>query len=130
MLGINPLAIRVLRTDEHRARRTNHRQAMVFYRSVESEHEDIIAQHLWIVRGEVASGKSFEFVGRDALIGPHRKVAAKARGRPGGMTNLTGDISIVVREGLWTGWFVGHIPPSGPIAPERFRIPRFWIVVA
>src|SRR5207247_9206923 len=91
LLGINPLAIGILRTDDDRARRTDHREPIALHRSVNPELKDIIADDLGIIGGEVARGDSFKLVERRALICLHWQMAAEATGGPRGMADLAGD---------------------------------------
>ena len=62
LLRVNPFAIRVLRADDHRARRTDHRHPVLLHRAVDAEHEDVVAHDLRIVGGEVAVDHAFELV--------------------------------------------------------------------
>src|SRR6266478_1513326 len=91
LLGINPFAIGILRTDDDRARRTNHREPIALHRSVNTELKDIIADDLRIVGGEVARGGPFILVERRALICLHRQMTAETTRGPRGMADLAGD---------------------------------------
>ena len=49
----------ILRTDEHGAGGTHRRDAIASYCSVDTEHVNIVAQDLEIVRGLIARGEAF-----------------------------------------------------------------------
>src|SRR5438128_9512161 len=91
LLGINPFAIGILRTDDDRARGTNHGEPITLHRSVDTELKGVIADDLGIIGGEVARGDPFILVEGRSLICLHRQMTAKATGRPRGMTDLAGD---------------------------------------
>src|SRR5689334_5244861 len=80
LLGINPFAIGILRTDDDRARRTDHREPIALHRSVNTELKDIIADDLGIVGGEVARGDAFKLIERRALICLHWQMTAETTG--------------------------------------------------
>ncbi len=82
LLRIDPLTICVLRTDDHRARRTQHGQTMVLHHAVNSQLENIIAHDLRIVGRVVACRLALEFVERHALVCPHRQMTTEAARRP------------------------------------------------
>src|ERR1700730_12523572 len=82
LLRINPFAVRVLRTDDDRARGADHGHAVLLYRAVDAEHEDVVAHHLWVVGSEVSIGHAFEFILRDALVGFHRQVTTETTRGP------------------------------------------------
>ena len=67
LLRVNPFAIRVLRTDHDRARRTNHRHAIFLHRAVDAEHENVVAHDLRIVGREIPVGDAFEFILRQRV---------------------------------------------------------------
>jgi hypothetical protein len=54
LLRINPFAVGVLRTDDDRAGRTQHGEAVAFHRAVNAELERVIADDLRIVAREIA----------------------------------------------------------------------------
>ena len=49
LLRINPLAVRVLRADDHGGRRTQNRQAVGLHRAVNAQLENIVAHDLRVV---------------------------------------------------------------------------------
>src|ERR1700716_3155305 len=98
LLGVNPLAVRVLRTDHDRTRGADHGHAVFLYRAVDPEHEDIVAHHLRIVGGKISIGYTFEFILRDALVRFHRQVTTETTRRPRRVTDLAIHRAIVVRE--------------------------------
>ena len=82
LLRINPFAIRVLRTHDDRARRTENGEAVALVTRVHAELENVVAHDLRIVAGEIARGRAFKFVRGHALVRTHRQVAAEATRRP------------------------------------------------
>src|SRR3954454_14268354 len=67
LLGVNPFPVLILRADDDRAGRTNYRHSVFLHGTVDPEHENVIADDLWIVSRKIAIGDAFEFVLRDAL---------------------------------------------------------------
>ena len=82
LLGVNPLAVRILRADDHRAGRAQHREPMIFHRAVHAQLENIVADDLRIVGREIARRHTLKFIERHFLVGAHRQMTAKtARGK-------------------------------------------------
>ena len=133
LLRINPFAIRVLRADHDRARRTNHRHAVLLYRAVDAEHENVVAHDLRIVGREIAIGDAFEFIQRHALVRFHRQMTAETTGRPGGVTDLAIHRAVIVREiaraALLRLSARARRAPGLAVAPQRFRVSGLRIVV-
>src|SRR5262249_34601343 len=98
LLRINPFPIGILGTNDYRTRRTDHRHTVFLYRSVNSEHEDIISNDLWVVGREISLRDSLELVYRDALICLHRQMTTKPACRPRGVTDLAVHLHIVVGQ--------------------------------
>ena len=81
LLRVNPLAVRVLRTDHDCAGGAQDSHSVFLHRSVDSEHKHVVAHNLRIVGGEVPIANAFELILCDSLVRLHRKVAAEtARG--------------------------------------------------
>ena len=99
LLRIHPFAVRVLRTDDHRARRTQHGHAVILHRAVDAEHEHVVTHDLRVVRGEIAVRRALELVERHrawlAFIGRWQPKQLVAQRR---MAHLAGDGLVVVRE--------------------------------
>src|SRR5205823_6284874 len=88
LLRVNPLAVRVLRTDHDCAGGAQDSHAVFLHRSIDPEHEHVVAHDLWIVGGEDPIGVPFELILSDSLVRLHWKVAPEAARGPGAMTNL------------------------------------------
>jgi len=130
LLRIDPLAIGILRADHDRARGTDHRHAILFHRTIEPEHENVVPHDLRIVGGVISIGHAFEFILRYPLIRFHRQVTAETTRCPRGVTDLTIHRAIVVRETLATIFRRSrNRSPRDPIARQGLRIGRLRVVV-
>ncbi len=112
---VEPVAVRVLRTDENRAGRARGGDAMAGDGAVDAEHVDVVAKDLKIVAGVVARGEAFIVEHGLARVGGHLQVAAEAGGRPGGVAGVAGhrgigvgEMLVVLRHLLRDGAVLGH----------------------
>src|SRR6267143_4516078 len=88
LLRINPFAVRVLRANDNRARRTNDRHPVFLHRAVNAEHENIVAHDLWIVGRVIPIGDAFEFVLWHTLVRFHRQMTTETTRCPRRVTDL------------------------------------------
>ncbi len=98
LLGIDPLAVGVLRADDDGGGGADDGEAVVFVGGVLAEHEDVVAHDLGVVGGVEAGGGALEFVARDLLVGLEREVAAEAGRDPAGVADLATDVGVAVGE--------------------------------
>ena len=98
LLVVEPVAIGVLRTDQHGAGGTDRRDAIAGHRAVDSQRVDVVAQDLEIVGSPVARGEAFVVQHGHALVRRHREMAAVAGRRPGGVAGVAGHLAVGVRE--------------------------------
>ena len=123
---VEPLAIRVLRTHQNRARRARRRDAMPGDGAVHGEHVAVIAQHLEIVGGPVARREPFVVQHRALFVRGHRQVAAETVGRPRRVAGVAGHAAVGVRE---LRFVFRHVAPRHAVGAQRFRQARFLVVV-
>ena len=71
---------------------------MLLHRSVDPEHEHVVAHDLRIVGRVVPIGDAFEFILRHTLVRFHREMAAETTRRPRGVTDLAIHRAVAVRE--------------------------------
>src|SRR5271170_1153811 len=95
---VDPVAIRILRTDYYGACRAHRRDFVACHRAINTEHVHIIAQHLKVICGPVACSHSFVMQHRHLLVRTHGEVAAETRGRPGRVAALAGHALVAMRE--------------------------------
>ncbi len=123
---IQPVAIGVLRADHHRAGGSRGRDAMLGHRAVDAQHVNVVAQHFEIVGGVIARGQAFVVQHGRLAIGRHGKMAAEATGGPGSVARVAGHAVVGMRQ---LGLVAGHAAPRGPVFQNRFRQPRFLVVM-
>ena len=126
LLRIEPFALRALRGNQHGARRAHRDNLAFFRRAVAAQHENVVAQHLIVVRGEVPRrGLTLAVQRRPVGIGCHRKVAAKATGHPRGVAGVASHLVVGMRQGVVRR---RPIAPTRPVALYRLRQPRLFVI--
>ena len=112
---VEPVAVRILRTDEDGAGRARGGDAMAGDGAVDAEHVDVVAKDLKIVAGVVARGEPFVVEHGLARVGGHLQMAAEAGGRPGRVAGVAshrrvgvGEMFVVLRHLLRDGAVCGH----------------------
>src|SRR5208282_3906301 len=95
---VEPLAVRVLRADQHGAGRARGRYAMSSDRAVHAKEISIIAQHLEVVTRVIPGAEAIVVQHGPAHIGGHLEVAAEASGRPGSVAGVAGHGGVAVGE--------------------------------
>ena len=99
LLGVvEPIAIGVLRTDEHGARRARGRNAMAGDGAVDAEHVNVVAKNLEIVAGVVLREQTFVVQHGLAGVGGHLQMAAETGGCPGSVAGIAGHAAVGMRE--------------------------------
>ena len=82
LLIIEPLTIRILRTDQHRARRTGRSNAVPGNSAIDAEHVNVVAQNLKVVAGVIPGGETFVMQHTAFCVGGHLQMAPEACRRP------------------------------------------------
>ncbi len=125
LLRVEPLAVLVLRVDQHRARGADRRHVVAVRGRVVAQHEDVVAQRLEVVLGVVARVGALEVEVGLLAVRRHRQVAAEARRDPGGVARLAGDLVAGVRELAE----VTERAPGQAVGLHRLRQPGALVVV-
>src|SRR5207244_5943916 len=87
---IDPIAILVLGTYNHRASRADRSDFFTGNGAVNAQHVHVIAKHLEIVLRVVTGHAAFVLQHGHSLVGGHRQMAAETRGRPGAVATHAG----------------------------------------
>jgi hypothetical protein len=128
LLIVEPVAVIVLRTDQHRAGGTHRRHAIARHRAVNAEGVDVVAQNLKVVGCPVARGQAFVVQHRHALVRAHRKMAAIAGRRPRGMAGVASHPAVLVSEfGFISSW--RRLAPGLSVLLDGLRQARFFAVM-
>ena len=126
LLRVEPFALRAPRGNQHRAGGAHRNNPAFFRRAVAAQHENVVTQHLIVVRGEVPRrGLALAVQRRAISIGFHRKVAAKATGHPRGVAGVAGHLVVGMRERAVRR---RSIAPVRSVALDRLRQPSLFVV--
>src|SRR6476646_6673225 len=101
---VEPVAIRILRTNEDGAGGTRGSNAVAGDSAINTEHVDVVAKDLKIVAGVIARGEAFVVKHGLARVCCHLQMTAEAGGSPGGVAGVTGHRGIGVGEVLVVFW--------------------------
>ena len=129
LLRIEPVPVLVLRTDDHRTRRTDHRQPVLLHRAINAKHEHIVPDDLRVISREIAVKSALKLVQRHTLVGLHRKMAAETARRPRGMADLAIHAPVIMRERcLALRARQRHVAPSLAVALDGLRMGGLRII--
>ena len=98
LLRVDLLTAGVLGADDDRARRTHRRDPVAGHRAVDAEHEDIVAQHLEVIRRPVPRRRAFVVQHRPLLVRGLRQMAAEAARHPRRVAGVAGHSRVGVRQ--------------------------------
>jgi len=95
---VQPIAIGILRADQHCAGRSRRCDALTGDRAVDSKHINVVAQNLKIVAGVILREQSFIVKHGFARVSGHLQMAAEARGRPRSVAGIASHAAVRVSE--------------------------------
>src|ERR1700735_3381631 len=78
---VDPVAVRILRTDYYSACRAHWRDFIACHRAIDTQHVHIVAQYLKVICGPVPCSLPFVMQHRHLLVRGHGEVASKTRSR-------------------------------------------------